>query len=184
MYLRLLGTPPPDLFPYRGQSTLSGYSSLRKTEHLQPRTFVGRDRVPGCRCGDAPYSPSGVRWRSQKMLATQPRPLPLGGEGVIRCQRCGRLLTNPQSQDRGYGPVCWRKVQAMRELLGVSNLSTPSLTTRPFQTPHQIMPAPGIQCTLDRFLWGKAPPQGEPLLGPNPFQIPAQNLLGVAGGVV
>ncbi|MGW4525143.1 DUF6011 domain-containing protein [Amycolatopsis sp. NPDC004378] len=29
-----------------------------------------------------------------------------------RCQRtqCGRKLTDPASQDRGYGPVCYRKV--------------------------------------------------------------------------
>jgi len=28
----------------------------------------------------------------------------------MRCRRCGRLLTNPTSIRRGYGPACWRKI--------------------------------------------------------------------------
>ncbi|MCK5161934.1 MAG: hypothetical protein KAQ99_10200 [Candidatus Aureabacteria bacterium] len=34
-----------------------------------------------------------------------------------KCLRCGRALSNPVSQKRGYGPVCARKVQreAIRE---------------------------------------------------------------------
>ena len=28
------------------------------------------------------------------------------------CQRCGRVLTAPRSQARGYGPTCWRAVTA------------------------------------------------------------------------
>ena len=31
------------------------------------------------------------------------------GERAIRCHRCGRVLTNPKSIARGYGPVCWKK---------------------------------------------------------------------------
>jgi len=28
-------------------------------------------------------------------------------EGSARCRVCGRLLTVPESVDRGIGPVCW-----------------------------------------------------------------------------
>jgi len=31
---------------------------------------------------------------------------------VTRCARCGRKLTDPVSIKRGYGPVCWERVQA------------------------------------------------------------------------
>lgn len=26
---------------------------------------------------------------------------------MVRCARCGRLLEDPKSIDRGYGPYCW-----------------------------------------------------------------------------
>ncbi len=29
---------------------------------------------------------------------------------VTRCQRCRRPLSNPESMQRGYGPVCWTKL--------------------------------------------------------------------------
>jgi len=28
----------------------------------------------------------------------------------IKCQNCGKLLTDPESRQRGYGPECWQKV--------------------------------------------------------------------------
>ena len=30
-----------------------------------------------------------------------------------RCKRCRRKLTNPDSLERGYGPVCWGKVHVV-----------------------------------------------------------------------
>jgi len=29
--------------------------------------------------------------------------------GFVRCLRCGRILTDPVSIARGYGPECWEK---------------------------------------------------------------------------
>ena len=29
---------------------------------------------------------------------------------MVRCKRCNKLLTNPKSVERRYGPVCWRKI--------------------------------------------------------------------------
>ena len=26
-----------------------------------------------------------------------------------RCLRCGRILKNPEAQERGYGEICWKK---------------------------------------------------------------------------
>jgi len=67
---------------------------------------------------------------------------PIIGEGGIRCQRCGRALTNPKSIERGYGPVCWQKIEV--ELwLGVV-----------VDSDVQMPPAPPvIQRTLDEFLF-------------------------------
>ncbi len=31
------------------------------------------------------------------------------------CGRCGRLLNDSKSRGRGYGPVCFKKVQEERE---------------------------------------------------------------------
>jgi len=31
---------------------------------------------------------------------------------MTNCNRCGKTLTNPKSIDRGYGPVCWRKINS------------------------------------------------------------------------
>jgi len=28
----------------------------------------------------------------------------------VRCRRCNRVLTNPKSVERGFGPVCWRHI--------------------------------------------------------------------------
>ena len=32
----------------------------------------------------------------------------------VRCRRCGRVLTNPKSIARGFGPVCWRHIHGGR----------------------------------------------------------------------
>jgi len=31
------------------------------------------------------------------------------GSSIPKCIRCGRKLTNPEAQQRGYGDVCWKK---------------------------------------------------------------------------
>lgn len=28
----------------------------------------------------------------------------------IKCQKCGRRLTDPESKRRGYGPECWESI--------------------------------------------------------------------------
>lgn len=33
----------------------------------------------------------------------------------MKCARCKRVLTDPESIDRGFGPICWAKVQAERK---------------------------------------------------------------------
>lgn len=33
----------------------------------------------------------------------------------LECGRCGRKLIDSKSRERGYGPVCWEKVQKERE---------------------------------------------------------------------
>lgn len=32
-------------------------------------------------------------------------------EEIKRCGRCNRKLKDAQSKERGYGPVCWSRVQ-------------------------------------------------------------------------
>ena len=36
------------------------------------------------------------------------------GREVAYCKRCGRRLKDEQSKERGYGDVCFRKMQASR----------------------------------------------------------------------
>ncbi len=36
---------------------------------------------------------------------------------MVRCLRCGRNLTNPDSVRRKYGPVCWRKLFGRPQVL-------------------------------------------------------------------
>lgn len=33
---------------------------------------------------------------------------------MVTCARCGRGLKNPDSMERGFGPVCWSKAQAKK----------------------------------------------------------------------
>lgn len=39
---------------------------------------------------------------------------------IINCKRCGKELTNPQSIKRGYGPICWGKLQARASAQGTT----------------------------------------------------------------
>lgn len=39
----------------------------------------------------------------------------------MTCGRCGRLLKDVRSKDRGYGPVCYKKVQEAKEQHGTEN---------------------------------------------------------------
>lgn len=32
----------------------------------------------------------------------------------LRCQKCGKRLTDPESMKRGYGPECWEKLTGDR----------------------------------------------------------------------
>lgn len=34
----------------------------------------------------------------------------------MKCSKCGKPLTDPESQSRGFGPICWGKVMADREV--------------------------------------------------------------------
>ena len=36
-------------------------------------------------------------------------------DSYLECGRCGRKLVDAKSRERGYGPVCWEKVQAEKE---------------------------------------------------------------------
>lgn len=29
----------------------------------------------------------------------------------VRCKRCHRYLTKPESRKRGYGYICWKKIK-------------------------------------------------------------------------
>lgn len=35
----------------------------------------------------------------------------------MQCLRCNRKLKDKKSNERGYGPVCWEKVQEQPDLL-------------------------------------------------------------------
>lgn len=41
----------------------------------------------------------------------------LAERGHDKCQRCNHKLRNPNSMLRGYGPVCWEKVNPSPEVL-------------------------------------------------------------------
>ncbi|MFQ5978886.1 MAG: DUF6011 domain-containing protein [Candidatus Heimdallarchaeota archaeon] len=45
------------------------------------------------------------------MNSVTSRPQKPNSNSFVRCQRCGRLLSNPESQARGYGSICWEIVQ-------------------------------------------------------------------------
>lgn len=34
----------------------------------------------------------------------------------IRCIRCGRLLKDDESKERGYGPICWEKMTNQKQI--------------------------------------------------------------------
>lgn len=34
----------------------------------------------------------------------------------IRCIRCGRLLKDDKSKERGFGPICWEKMSNQKQL--------------------------------------------------------------------
>lgn len=53
-------------------------------------------------------------WRYRKPLHNQGVKMMMDNEvwsdtGI--CNRCGRELADELSLDRGYGPICWKKVQ-------------------------------------------------------------------------
>lgn len=33
----------------------------------------------------------------------------------MECAKCGRELKDEKSRQRGYGPVCWKKIQKAKE---------------------------------------------------------------------
>ena len=34
----------------------------------------------------------------------------------IRCIRCGRVLKDDESKERGYGPICWEKMSNQKQI--------------------------------------------------------------------
>lgn len=34
----------------------------------------------------------------------------------IRCIRCGRLLKDAEAKERGYGPICWKKISTNEQI--------------------------------------------------------------------
>ena len=44
-------------------------------------------------------------------------------DNYLECGRCGRKLKDSKSRERGYGPVCWEKVQKERENDGAGDES-------------------------------------------------------------
>jgi hypothetical protein len=64
---------------------------------------------------DAP-SVRALEWFSQKVLRDGMSPADLGLEVYHegRCGKCARLLTTPESVERGIGPECWSKMEGRR----------------------------------------------------------------------
>lgn len=60
---------------------------------------------------DAP-SVRALQWFSQKVIRDGMSPADIGLEVYHegRCGRCARLLTTPESVERGIGPECWSKM--------------------------------------------------------------------------
>lgn len=60
---------------------------------------------------DAP-SQNAARWFFPRLLAQHPLPPEVAVHHANRCGRCGRLLTTPESIQRGLGPECAEKAMA------------------------------------------------------------------------
>jgi len=40
----------------------------------------------------------------------------------VKCRRCGRKLTDPESRERGYGPECWAEVAGITHVRRSGNI--------------------------------------------------------------
>ena len=81
----------------------------------------------------------------------------LGGRG-IRCWRCGRPLTNPKSIERGYGPVCWQKIE-LELWLGDVAVTKPTLPAqRRYRNPKLAEKLATVHRTLDTFCFVEVEP--------------------------
>jgi hypothetical protein len=76
----------------------------------------------GVGSGDMGYScapPSSVLPASLNSLATS-RKRSRGGVYWEKCQRCGRVLTDPISLGKGIGPECWDHIEFLRKLFAAA----------------------------------------------------------------
>jgi len=61
---------------------------------------------------------------------------------VVRCSRCGRPLTKPESVKRGFGDVCWKQIEvSLWEELAAQE---PSPTGERFYHQLRQLPLPGM----------------------------------------
>jgi hypothetical protein len=57
----------------------------------------------------------GITWAIRKGKRPLPRPMIMYHHG--RCACCGRALDDEKSIERGFGPVCWDRLQAREEAM-------------------------------------------------------------------
>ncbi|MFQ6124606.1 MAG: DUF6011 domain-containing protein [Candidatus Heimdallarchaeota archaeon] len=80
------------------------------------------------------------------------------GKGGVRCWRCGRSLTNPESIEREYGLVCWEKVE-IELWLGDVAVSEPTIPTqRRYWNPKLAEKLVTVHHTLDTFCFVEVEP--------------------------
>lgn len=48
-------------------------------------------------------------------MKTSNKPKPRAPK-YIRCIRCGRLLKDDESKERGFGPICWEKISNQKQI--------------------------------------------------------------------
>lgn len=99
--------------PRPGMSSTWFVGVLTGPDNTSSYTYLGflRDNqyIPGKKIGqDAPSQKVAI-WLMPRLIAGQlPSQVEFRTSG--RCGRCGRLLTTPESIDRGIGPECWNKM--------------------------------------------------------------------------
>lgn len=87
------------------------------------------------------------------------------GKGGVCCRRCGRSLINPKSIERGYGPVCWQKIE-FGQWLGDVTVPKPTLPAqRRYKNPELVENLAVVHRTLDTYFFTQvAPHQAEALI--------------------
>lgn len=100
------------------QSKLSFVSVLNGPDNTTNYSYMGTitpklDRLctsAKSRVGSAAPSFKAFAWFLQALAAAGDLPADLEVRHEGRCGKCGRLLTHPESIDRGIGPECWGKM--------------------------------------------------------------------------